>query len=165
MIPASLAPKNGDANTATERAIAKTPTPIKNARDAPECLPVKPCIILAIPLIRNAILMNIIIVIAAATGKDIAMPAKIRTSIPSPMVDHLDLRGEKIPTIISSIPIKNKTTASIHIIEMNVVAGNTRANIDREIVRAPKPICTALTQPGDFSEAANRLKPSNAAYL
>jgi hypothetical protein len=64
-----------------KRAIAKTPTPIKNARDAPECLPVKPCIILAIPLIRNAIPMNMIIVIAVATGKDIAMPAKIRTSM------------------------------------------------------------------------------------
>jgi hypothetical protein len=24
--------------------------------------------------------------------------------------------------------------------------------MDRAIVRAPKPICTALTQPGDFSE-------------
>ena len=35
---------------------------------------------------------------------------------------------------------------------MNVVAGNARANIDRAIVRTPKPICTALTQPGDFSE-------------
>src|SRR5919112_1376116 len=95
--------------------------------------------------------MNIIIVIAVATGKDIAMPAKIRTSIPSPIVDHLDLLGENIPTIISSIPTKNNTT-SIQIIEMNVVAGNARANIDRAIVRTPKPICTALTQPGDFSE-------------
>lgn len=26
---------------------------------------------------------------------------------------------------------------------MNVVAGNARANIDRAIVRTPKPICTA----------------------
>lgn len=96
--------------------------------------------------------MNIIIVIAVATGKDIAIPAKIRTSIPSPIVDHLDLLGENIPTIISSIPTKNNTTASIQIIEMNVVAGNAKANIDRAIVRTPKPICTALTQPGDFSE-------------
>jgi len=52
--------------------------------------------------------MNIIIVIAVATGKDIAMPAKIRTSIPSPIVDHLDLLGENIPTIISSIPTKKR---------------------------------------------------------
>jgi hypothetical protein len=96
--------------------------------------------------------MNMIIVIAVATGKDIAMPANMRTSIPSPIVDHLDLLGEKIPTIISSIPTKNRTTASTQIIEMNVVAGNTRANIDRAIVRAPNPICTALTQPGDFYE-------------
>jgi len=153
MIPASLAPKNGDASTATESTIAKIPTPIRNARDIPECLPENPSIILAIPLIRNAIPMNIIIVIAAATGKDIAMPAKIRTSIPSPIVDHLDLLGENIPTIISSIPTKNNTTASIQIIEMNVVAGNARANIDRAIVRTPKPICTALTQPGDFFES------------
>ena len=152
MIPASLAPKNGDASTATESTIAKIPTPIRNARDIPECLPENPSIILAIPLIRNAIPMNIIIVIAVATGKDIAMPAKIRTSIPSPIVDHLDLLGENIPTIISSIPTKNNTTASIQIIEMNVVAGNAKANIDRAIVRTPKPICTALTQPGDFPE-------------
>jgi hypothetical protein len=41
------------------------------------CLPEKPSIILAIPLIRNAIPMNIIIVMAAATGKDIAIAAKI----------------------------------------------------------------------------------------
>ncbi len=61
------------------------PTPIRNARDIPECLPENPSIILAIPLIRKAIPMNIIIVIAAATGKDIAIPAKIRTSIPSPI--------------------------------------------------------------------------------
>jgi len=39
--------------------------------------------------------MNIIIVIAAATGKVIAIAAKMRTSIPSPMLDHLDLLGEK----------------------------------------------------------------------
>jgi hypothetical protein len=31
-----------------------------------------------------------------------------------------------------------------------VTAGNARANMDRAIVRAPKPICTALSQPGDF---------------
>jgi hypothetical protein len=68
MIPASIAPKNGDISTAAERATATIPTPIRNARDAPECLPEKPSIILAIPLIRNAIQMNTIIVIAAATG-------------------------------------------------------------------------------------------------
>ena len=33
---------------------------------------------------------------------------------------------------------------------MNVVAGNAKANMDRAIVRTPKPICTALSQPGDF---------------
>ena len=36
MIPASLAPKNGDASTETESTIAKIPTPIRNARDMPE---------------------------------------------------------------------------------------------------------------------------------
>ena len=74
MIPASPAPKNGDTSTAAESTIAKIPTPIRNARDIPECLPENPSIILAIPLIRNEIPMNIIIVMAVATGKDIAMP-------------------------------------------------------------------------------------------
>ena len=74
------------------------PTPIRNTRAAPECLPEKPSIILAIPLIRNAIALNTTMVIAAATGKDIAIAAKIRTSIPSPILGHLDLPGENIPT-------------------------------------------------------------------
>ena len=78
----------------------------------------KPCTILAIPLIRNAIPINRTIVIAAATGYDIAIPAKIRTSIPRPMLDHLDFPGEKIPTIICSIPTKNNTMASIQTIEI-----------------------------------------------
>ena len=39
IIPASLAPNNGGAKTATERITAKIPTPIRNARDTPECLP------------------------------------------------------------------------------------------------------------------------------
>jgi hypothetical protein len=150
MVPASTAPKNGDINTATERTTARIPTPIRNARDIPECWPEKPSIILAIPLIRKAIPMNIIIVMAAATGKDIAIAANIRTSTPSPIVDHLDFLGEKIPTIISSIPTKNKTIASNQTNETWVTPGNARANIDRAIVRIPKPICTALSQPGDF---------------
>ena len=54
MIPANVAPKNGDINTATERATAIIPTPKRNARDIPECLRENPSIILAIPLIRNA---------------------------------------------------------------------------------------------------------------
>ena len=91
MIPASPAPKSGDINTAVEMTTAKIPTPMRKARDIPECLPEKPSTILAIPLIRKAIPMNMIMVIAAATGKDIAMAAKIRTSTPRPMFDHLDL--------------------------------------------------------------------------
>ena len=150
IIPASLAPNNGDAKTATERTMAKIPTPIRNARDTPECLPEKPSTILAIPLIRNAIPMNMIMVIAAAIGKDIAIPANMRTSTPRPMLDHLDFPGEKMPTIICSIPTKNNTTASIQTIEMKVVAGNAKANIDRTIVITPRPIRAALIQPGDF---------------
>ena len=118
MIPASPAPKSGDINTAAEIATAKTPTPIRNSRDTPECLPENPSTILAIPLIRKAMPMNMIMVIAAATGKEIAIPANMRTSIPRPIFDHLDLLGEKTPTMICSIPTKNKTTASIQIIEM-----------------------------------------------
>jgi hypothetical protein len=60
--------------------------------------------------------MNMIMVIAAATGNDIAMAAKIRTSMPRPILDHLDLRAEKIPIMICSIPTKNRTTASIQTI-------------------------------------------------
>lgn len=118
IIPASIAPKNGDASTAAEIAIARIPTPIRKNRDTPECLPEKPSIILAIPFIRNAIPMNMIMVMAAATGKDIAMPANTRTSTPRPMLDHLDLLGEKIPTIICSIPTKNNSIASIQTTEM-----------------------------------------------
>jgi hypothetical protein len=34
-----------------------------------------------------------------------------------------------------------------------VTAGNARANMDKAIVIAPKPICTALSQPGDSVHA------------
>ena len=78
------------------------------------------------------------------------MPAKIRTSTPSPIDDHLDFPGEKMPTIICSMQTKNNTAASIQTIEMKVIAGNAKANMDRAIVRAPRPICTALTQLGEF---------------
>ncbi len=101
-----------------ERAIASAPTPTKNARDAPECLPEKPSMILAIPLIRNATAINMIIIRAVVAGYEMAKPAKIKTSTPRPMFAHLDLPGEKIPTKISSIPTKNKTIANIKIIEM-----------------------------------------------
>ena len=105
MIPANPAPKSGDISTAAEMTTAKIPTPIRKARDNPECLPEKPSTILAIPFIRNAIPMNMIMVIAAATGNDIAMAAKIRTSMPRPI---FDLRAEKIPIMICSIPTKKK---------------------------------------------------------
>ena len=62
--------------------------------------------------------MNIIIVIAAETGKVIAIAAKMRTSTPSPIFDHLNFLGEKIPTIICSIPTKNKIIASTQTTEM-----------------------------------------------
>jgi hypothetical protein len=52
--------------------------------------------------------------------------------------------------MISSIPTKNSTTASIQTTEMYVNPGNVRANIDATIVKAPMPICTALINPGDF---------------
>jgi hypothetical protein len=51
--------------------------------------------LIMMPLIRNAVPMNIIIVIAAATGKEIAIAAKIRIRTPRPILDHLDLLGEK----------------------------------------------------------------------
>jgi hypothetical protein len=81
-------------------------------------LPENPSTILAIPLIRNATPMNMIMVITAATGKDIAIAANMRTSIPSPIVDHLYSLREKIPTMISSIPTRNSTTPSTQSTEM-----------------------------------------------
>ena len=69
MIPASIATKNRGISTAAERDTARTPTPIRNTRITPECLPETPSIILAIPLIRNKIAINIIIVMEAATIK------------------------------------------------------------------------------------------------
>ena len=36
MIPASIAPKNGDASTAAEIAIARIPTPMRKNRDTPD---------------------------------------------------------------------------------------------------------------------------------
>ena len=50
------------------------------------------------------------------------------TSIPNPMDDHLDFLGENIPTIISSTPMKNNTTASIQTTEIKVAPGNANAN-------------------------------------
>ncbi|MDQ5868714.1 MAG: hypothetical protein M3530_03180, partial [Thermoproteota archaeon] len=127
-----------------------TPTPMRNAREAPECLPEKPSMILAIPLIRNAIPMNIIMIKVVATGYDIAIPAKIRTSIPSPIFDHLDFPGKKIPPIICSIPTKNKTIASIKTTEIKKYPGKARANMDKTTVIAPKPICTTRNQVGEL---------------
>ena len=40
------------------------------------------------------------------------------TSIPRPMLDHLDFLGEKKPIIICSIATKNNTMASIQTIEI-----------------------------------------------
>jgi hypothetical protein len=93
-----------------------------------------------------------IIIRAVVAGYEMAKPAKIMTSTPRPIFVHLDLPGEKIPTIISSIPTKKRTIASIKIIEMYVIAGEARANIDRAMINAPKPICTARSQPGDFCD-------------
>ena len=85
MVPASIVPKNGDTRTAAEIITARIPTPIRNALAAPASIQEKPSIILAIPLNRNAIPRNMTKVIAAATGKDIAIAANMRTSIPSPI--------------------------------------------------------------------------------
>ncbi len=43
MIPASIAPKNGNISTVAEITTVRIPTPIRNTRAAPECLPEKPC--------------------------------------------------------------------------------------------------------------------------
>ena len=59
--------------------------------------------------------------------------------MPRPMLVHLDLPGEKITTIICSIPTKNKTMANIQMIETKVAAGKTSANIDKTMVNAPRP--------------------------
>lgn len=150
MMPPRTAPKNGDASTAIERATASTPTPTRNTLDAPERLLEKPSMILAIPFMRNAIAMNIIMIRAVAIGNDMARPAKIITSTPRPMLVHLVLLGEKIPTIISSIPTNNKTKANIQTTEIYVNPGKARTTRDRAIVSTPRLICTARTQDGLF---------------
>ena len=62
---------------------------------SPSLYPNRSSMGLVMPLIRSAVPMNIIIVIAAATGKEIAIAAKIRIRTPRPILDHLDLLGEK----------------------------------------------------------------------
>lgn len=119
IIHASVAPKiNGDISTRVEITTARIPTPIRNALAAPECLPEKPSTILAIPLNKNAIARNTTIVIAAATGKDIAIAPNMMTSIPNPTVGHLDHLGEKIPMMICSIPTMNSTIANTQTTEI-----------------------------------------------
>ena len=56
-----------------------------------------------------------------------ARPAKIRTSMPKPIVAHRDRVGRNIPVIIFSIPTKNNIIDSITITERNVKAGNAKA--------------------------------------
>ena len=126
MIPANLAPQRGETITAIEIATARIPTPMINARDILVRFREKPSMILAIPLIKKATPTNITIVIAVATGKDIAKPAKMRTKIPSPILINLDLPGENIPTMMRSIPTNNRIRARIHITEIYVMAGNVR---------------------------------------
>jgi hypothetical protein len=84
-----------------------------------------------------------------AAGKAMARPAKISTSTPRPIVAAFDLWGRNIPVIIFSIPTKNNIIERITIAEIKVAPGNARANIDNIIVRIPRIICAALTQPGD----------------
>jgi hypothetical protein len=84
-----------------------------------------------------------------AAGKAMARPAKISTSTPRPMVAAFDLWGRNIPVIIFSIPTKNNIIERITIAERKVAPGNARATIDNIIVRIPRIICAALTQPGD----------------
>ena len=125
-MPANLAPQRGEAITAIEIATARIPTPMINARENLLRFRVRPSMILAIPLIRNAIPTNITIVIAVATGKDIAITANMSTTIPSPILIILDLPGENIPTMMRSMPTNNRIKARIHITEIYVMAGNAR---------------------------------------
>ena len=130
MIPARAAPNNnGKAITRIDMIIASIPTPIRNAFENPECcFPATPSTILAIPLKRRDIPMNAITTNAAAIGNDNAIPAKMRTKIPRPIVAHLDLEeGVKMPVIIFSIPTKKRIAESRATIQMKVRAGKVRA--------------------------------------
>jgi len=52
--------------------------------------------------------MNVVTINAAAFGYEIARPAKIKTSIPNPIVVQRGLLGKKNPVMIFSIPTNNK---------------------------------------------------------
>jgi len=149
--PAKAAPNDGKTSIAIPIAIASIPTPTWNPRENPLCLLESPSINLEAPIIRRAIAINIIMSKAASVGYEIAIPAKMRINIPSPMLYNLCFPGKKIPDITRSIPTKNKMIASNQTIETNAAAGVARAYIDSAIIIAPKPIWSARTQGGLFS--------------
>jgi len=95
--------------------------------------------------------MNITRTKDAARGNAIAIPAKIRTSMPSPIVAQRDLFSRNIPLITFSIPTKSNITESKTTTERNVNPGNASANIESMIVRAPSPIWTPRNQRGGLT--------------
>lgn len=148
MTPAKAAPNDGTTSIAIPIPTARAPTPTWNPRENPLCLLERPSIILEAPIISNAIATNISISTAASVGYEIAIPAKMRINTPSPMLDHLDLPGKKIPAITRSIPTKNKIIASNQTTETNAAAGDTSTSMDSIIMIAPKPIWSIRTQVG-----------------
>lgn len=86
MIPAKAVPNDGTTSIAIPIPIASAPTPTWNPRENPLCLLEKPSISLEAPIISKAIAMNIIMSVAASVGYAIAIPAKMRINIPSPML-------------------------------------------------------------------------------
>ena len=141
IIPARIAPNNGDANTNADIITFNTPTPIRNPLIQPLLvLFVTPSIILANPSNIRAKPRKYITTIAAAIGNDNANPAKMIVSIPSPMVAKRDLCAINIPVIIFSIPTTNKTTETRITTVRNVRPGNAIARPDNIMANAPKPI-------------------------
>lgn len=167
-IPATTAPRNGEAKISTDTPIPKIPAMILKARD-PLLIVLSPMpwIILDIPSNNNATAINITTNSAVATGKANAIIATISTRIPNPIVPHLDEpgKGAKIPTNIRSKPVMNKIIARIYTTEMNANAGKNNAMIASTSAIIPSPICIALIQPGDFDSENVILRKRGPVYL
>ena len=126
-MPAKTAPRSGEARTIAPMIMDNIPTPMRKYFAQPLCFPDTPSTILAAPLKISPIPTKIVTINAVATGNEIARPANIRITTPSPIVVHLPFADRNIPEIIISIPTINKIIASSTIIATKVTAGNARA--------------------------------------
>jgi len=109
---AKASPNEGKTSIEIPIPTASIPTPTWNPRENPLCRRDMPSNSLEAPMISMAIPINIIMIKAASFGYDNAIPANMRINTPSAMLNQLDLPGKYMPTIILSIPTKNKIIAN-----------------------------------------------------